>query len=246
MDHEGKPTPQSAAIVEPSKCDQNKSDNNKNWHEQNWYVGIKEGLEIIAIIVGIVVAAVMVFQLKAMIDANKIIRGQLDEMKHTREMDERAWVFVSLKDNSLEVDTNSGGVLVFNAILKNPGKTPAFITGTWSQSDISTNAMKRIDPKVDGLNIMLAPSDSCTFQVPISAVTTLKLLKGEKAYLWGTCFYKDVSENEHWTQFSFYLDKAGSQTFRTTFHNSCDDDGIKQKIKILYLRGVNFMPFLHL
>jgi hypothetical protein len=64
-------------------------------------------------------------------------KSQLDEMKRTREVDERAWVFAEITNSFASVIDQTNYVVQIK--IKNTGKTPAIITGIWDHESGNRN-----------------------------------------------------------------------------------------------------------
>lgn len=152
------------------------------------------------------------------------LRGQLNEMKRARELDERAWVFVDIKDNGLiKQDTN----VVFQAIIKNTGKTPAKITGDVSHLAVSTNEIPKYDAIVSGISAMLIPNSE--HKLPSPTFPGFILEQNMTIYIYGTVWYDDIFGEHHWIQFCYSLTEGGKYTIGQGFHVSCDDMENNQK-----------------
>jgi hypothetical protein len=151
------------------------------------------------------------------------LQGQLDEMKRTPELDERAWIFTDLPDNSLVWQSN---ICTVTVRLKNTGKTPAINVGSVEAAVTNRSQIPNFEPKVEGLKYALSPNGADFLPYPLPTQTALQLQHGKKVYLYGTIFYSDIFGREHWTQFCYSLIYQGVYVNMTPpfFHNSCDTE----------------------
>lgn len=159
-------------------------------------------------------------QLKAMQTQSDVMQEQLDEMKRTRQLDERAWV-TAFDFEPVNDDPNH----YFRVTYKNTGKTPAInCDGTIvSQFDLKKIPKKDTRPPAPENAQLLAPDGSATItslNIPFDQVNAIR--NGWAAPYWyGTIWYDDIFGNHHWSQFCVRYD--GKQTFAAPIHNSCDD-----------------------
>jgi hypothetical protein len=88
-------------------------------------------------------ASIMQGQSQILTGEWQAMQGQLEEMKRTRTLDERAWVFVTTPDNALTFSVTNA---VLNARMKNVGKTPALITSQYGFFTENSADIKPHDP----------------------------------------------------------------------------------------------------
>lgn len=149
-----------------------------------------------------------------------VMQAQLNEMKRASQLDERAWVFSSIEDNSVVVQSNSCVIMIR---FKNIGKTPAINIGTIENSTADVADVKDVDPKVEGVRSSLAPGDNINMPYQIPNNLVLKLQDGKPIYVFGTIYYDDIFGMEHWTQFCYSIFNEGRTTLQPNFHNICDE-----------------------
>lgn len=165
-------------------------------------------------------------QLAAMQTQSDVMRGQLDEMKQTRTLDERAWVVAS----DVTMGPPEDGFMKFNVTFKNSGKTPAINTQIkiFSNADIKAITTKD-DPQMPQLNMaMVAPNGSnFTFiNEPIGAMKAVGAF-----YLYGTAWYDDIFGKHHWSQFCYVVNcdtNLNIEVRPAGVHNTCDDAATNQ------------------
>jgi hypothetical protein len=149
----------------------------------------------------------------------KALQGQMEEMRVSREDDERAWVYAEIEDNSLVRD---GTNLVFYISVKNSGKTAALCTGNVLRAALDVSQINRYDPEVTGGEAVLAPNN--TIRIPQNVPPLLITYTGSNPiYLYGTIFYKDFTGKKHWTQFCYSITHSGEATGLIYGHGLTDD-----------------------
>jgi hypothetical protein len=185
-----------------------------------WFIGVQWNEMTKASKVAEKQLGVMQGQSDAMQRQSDVMLRQLDEMKHTRELDERAWVFAEIGDNSLIIEGTNCTVQIH---VKNVGKTPAVITGVYCFQTPDTNMIHSIDPQPSGMNATIIPNRN---QIVISPnIPLASVVSGVATYVGGTVYYKDMFGNTHWTQFCYALTDAGKFTKEMMLiHRACDND----------------------
>ena len=165
---------------------------------------------------------VAIRQLKSMQEQSDAMQMQLDEMRQTRFTDERAWVIPSVGDNVL-INTATN-VFIFQTQIKNEGKTPAIIIGTFVGQTGNINSIPQNDPDVTPTSGILSPSESLTLkssQIPTQAV--IGIANKIPWYIYGSVLYEDVFGHRHLTRFCVAL--SGNETIPVGLHNSFTDIG---------------------
>ncbi|HXI73830.1 MAG TPA: hypothetical protein VNN22_26100 [Verrucomicrobiae bacterium] len=190
-------------------------------------------IELLALIAAVATAWVIYAQFQEMqrttSAANGQLRtmeGQLDEMKQARIQDERAWIFVTIPNNALNLSVTNGSV---NLIMKNIGKTPALITSEYGGITEDASAIQPHDPKGINDSLMLIPNCEGSLKVIIPLNVEARIVTGTRVYVFGTVFYSDISGDSHWSQFCFSFTENGGLMLTGNFHASCDDLETKQK-----------------
>lgn len=148
------------------------------------------------------------------------LQGQLNEMKRTSELEERPWIFCTMQDNSLDIQSSS---CVVTIILKNTGKTPVVNFATTENSTANPTDIKDVDPKAEGLKYFLIPTDVYGLRYPIPQNMVLALQHGKTIYVFGTIYYFDIFGRQHWTEFCYSISNGGRNFQQTLFHNNCDE-----------------------
>jgi hypothetical protein len=153
-------------------------------------------------------------------------RTQIEQNRLANQMDERAWVFVKLADNALNVSTNFGTFIV---TMKNVGKTPALITSVFGNMAEAITDIPAHDPVGTKLNMMIIPeNEGVTKNEGVTQITfpptiESRILQNSKVYVFGTIYYSDIYGTRHWCQYCFSLSDHGNTMTQEISHNSCDD-----------------------
>ncbi len=168
------------------------------------------------------------------IEQMKVLRGQLDEMKNGRLLDERAWVVVVAYTNN-QTATN----ISFNVTAKNTGKTPALNFTMWVETQGSTNAngfgcvLPATYPRPEQLQLL--PPDGVSSKGTEGKPTDIKIgdLIGAKKtnyFLDGIIKYDDIFTNHHWTRFCWRVEwyKTNCFFYGTTIGNYTDENETNQ------------------
>lgn len=189
---------------------------------------IKYWFELGGILAGLAVLYILVRQYQEMVKTTNVAIGQLGVMQgqlSEMQIDERAWVFIDIQNNSLSPD---GTNFLLTATAKNAGKTVGLVTGTFEKIAIKTNDIPPQDPEITGLKIMLPPDKPITLPYSVNQL----LITGSKyfpVYVFGTIFYEDISGKKHWTQFCYSITEGGFKVTAMSIHSSCDDLEKQQK-----------------
>jgi hypothetical protein len=159
------------------------------WGKFERWIRFGEFLAFVAAIVG---ACFIGRQLHLARDQLNAAQGQLEEMKRTRELDERAWISPYLTDNNMIFTTNG---LRFRIDIKNSGKTPAILTSFWDgQSDNTNDIPSGIDPDGTSFSMFVSPNDESvrlfTTSVPIKGLNAIA--NKTPWYVFGSVIYRDA------------------------------------------------------
>jgi hypothetical protein len=162
----------------------------------------------------------------------KFAQRQLDEINHTRSLDERAWITIDdfiIQSNMAE----HPNMIYVTPVAKNIGRTPAINCAVLVSSTFDTNAIKRITT----IQNPAAYHDRATIVEPGKTVgfdpepndftfypTDFKIRKESPLYIYGTVFYDDIFGQHHWVQFGCGIVQF-SPSLKLYFlpNNSCDD-----------------------
>jgi hypothetical protein len=172
---------------------------------------VKFYLEMAGIIFGVIMVVIISIQTWCIYEQWKV-------MKQTRIMDERAWVFVSFPNNALNISITNSFVEV---IIKNIGKTPAFITSDYA--NVTNNIFQSHDPIGNKAGFMITPNQECSLIIPITPYGVAGILSNAKVYVFGTVYYSDIFTSNHWSQFCFSFANNGVTMKTENAHSSCDD-----------------------
>jgi hypothetical protein len=219
----------------------NTTDNQKNLTKWELFERVVKVVECLAFI-GAVVSAffigvqwsemanatkVATDQLKAMQGQADIMKGQLDEMKRTRSLDERAWVIPTQPCVVISPIGDSGSMSV-KIQYKNTGKTPSIkttciICGTTNFNDIIIGKNEGFPTNSKNFG-MLSPNETMNSLLGDINKETVQFIKsGNLYYFYGTIYYEDIFTNPHWTKFAYISGTNLDETFPIAIHNSCDD-----------------------
>lgn len=148
------------------------------------------------------------------------LRGQLDAMKETTELDERAWIYPQLMNDALVLD---GTNLTFYVLIKNAGKTPALLTGGIVRAAVDFRNIARFDQETGGAEDVLLPDES--LKMPLSLPPGIVIYNGfNPVYVYGTVWYQDIFHNRHWTQYCYLLSQNGRITSQVLNTHGLTDD----------------------
>ena len=149
-----------------------------------------------------------------------IAHKQLDQNKLANQIDERAWVFVTIPDNAFSTGTNSGTVAT---IIKNVGKTAALINTFYSGLTVNPATIPTNDPPGTAYNFMIIPQTEKTINMVIPIGYEAAIYNNSSVYCFGTVYYSDIFNNRHWCQFCFSFHNNGLTMTPENFHSACDD-----------------------
>ncbi len=219
------PRNRTGADDNPIPISQHHSDEKKKYSVEWW----KPRAEIFGIFAALALLAVNGCQAWITGKAVNVSKGQLEEMRNQRVMDERAWVFVT----ELATIPQSNSV-TFVVKFKNSGRTPAF--------DLQTTAGQvQINPPYDERNLppdvsrgiasldnrppeyqnIMAPNEELVMAVK-SVDDQPTIDRKRTSYIYGKIWYNDIFKRPHWTTFCGMYET--NKIFRAAgFHNSCDD-----------------------
>jgi hypothetical protein len=164
-------------------------------------------------------------QLDAIQTQSGIMQRQLDEMKRTSQLDERAWV------NAFQLNRrpfgNTTDFVYFVVSFKNTGKTPAIDTRAKIYEAFSLDNVPPKDPQLPIGGALLPPGVDCnvtTANQPMYIKTFQDIYSGKMDfYMYGTVWYNDISGHPHWSQFCWIVDLKYTTFLPAPIHNSCDD-----------------------
>jgi hypothetical protein len=188
----------------------------------------KTRLEIAGMLVGLGVGVLLFFQWREMVAATKATQGQLNEMKRTRVLDERAWVVAT---GEIAMSQNND-MVVFSVPYKNTGKTPAinFESVTGWQTNQSLIPNEDAYPFLNNHQGVCAPDDGGKLPTaPMPAIILSDVSKNSRQiFIFGTIWYDDIFGGHHWSRFAYSLnqDPMNKSIIRISslqIHNSCDD-----------------------
>jgi hypothetical protein len=193
-------------------------------------VGIAAGFAVLLVLVGqycemVKATKVTEGQLKAMQSQSDVMQGQLNEMRRTRILDERAWVAPIQSGLIISPIGDSGSTFV-QIQYKNTGKTPAvnavcIFGSTTNFDDIGKNE----GYPTNSSNFGMIPPDVISHSDigAINGFTVQDIKGGMTYYIFGKIWYDDIFGNRHWTTFSYLIETNFTEYFSTAIHNSCDD-----------------------
>jgi hypothetical protein len=150
----------------------------------------------------------------------RVFQDQLEEMKQARMEDERAWVFVTIPNNALDVSSTNAVITIMD---KNVGKTPAVIMSTFGSMAIDSKRIPLHDPPGSSTSLMLVPNQEAKVMINLPEVVKQGILLNIKIFIYGTVCYRDINQKTHWTQFCFSFSQNGAYMQPENFHNACDD-----------------------
>lgn len=160
----------------------------------------------------------------AAVEQSKILQGQLTEMRETRKLAERAWVFpykVQMRTNEIEHE------YIFEVVFKNSGQSPAIRTKIrfGHAAGVNPDFIPNSDPEPTNGSGMIAPGAEIFDRtaVPISEVTNW-IGSGRNLYLFGTIWYNDIFGIRHWTQYCVQASKNLKAFGPVQRHNQCDEN----------------------
>jgi hypothetical protein len=235
---ENPPNPPPVMATEHSP--ENQKHSKETWNALPIWVKFERVFRAVEFVVLVVGVPFVVFQgceiqksTNAAVTQAQLMQRQLDEMRKSREGDQRAWVVsgqgVALFDAEAQSHMLTG--VSFNVPIKNIGRTPAInvVTGIgeyFKRSDVPTN-----DPYPAVNSYMLSPS--ADVYIPTKGFLSDTevydfITNGGAFYIEGTIWYDDIFGHHHWTQFCITPNADMSRFAYTDFHNTCDDAQTKQ------------------
>ncbi len=166
-----------------------------------------------------------------MAESVSAVRQSTISADHSMRVDQRAWI--GLLDIKIVQFLSAGQDFVVRVSIKNTGKTPAtdVIFHARLQA-ISKGAVPNYSYGDTGGSGMMLPQSIGTHEIgmghPVPADTSRALARGERTmFLHGRIEYKDIFGDEHWTNWCYYLEGYGLETF-TAYkeHNDTDDQKV--------------------
>jgi hypothetical protein len=128
--------------------------------------------------------------------------------------------FVTIPNNALDI---SGTNAIIKTTDKNIGKTPALITHVFGSAAIDPKQIPLHDSFGSESSLVLIPNQEGNIVTTLPSVIKQAILQNIKIYVYGTVFYRDINQKNHWSQFCFCFDQNGILMLSQSFHNSCDD-----------------------
>ena len=189
----------------------------------------KDKLELGGFFVAIIVAICVIVQSCETIKTTRSTAQQVVEMQKDRNLDERAWVFITGEVH--ETISNDRNSAFFELMYKNSGKTPALnvqdiVSWTEDGAHIANVDDYPSVPNHQGLWGPQAEGRIQTATIPKQYFTDIA--NGIPCFIYGTIWYDDIFGSHHWSQFCMKVSRSpvdANVILYSAFpiHNSCDD-----------------------
>jgi hypothetical protein len=229
-DAEGPPSP---PLGPPAQhCPEHNDDARDEWkYLKAWgkFERVVKVTECLALLAGVITAFFIGYQWKEMRKASGDAEKQLDEMKRTRILDERAWVgaFHVIVENGSKEPTDSQ----FRVEFQNTGKTPALkvsahvlasnvVFVNWELIDREHAQMQTNWLANSGLLAPNAIGSVTTDEIDMATEKAIE--KGMPYYVYGKIWYDDVFGEHHWSEFCYLITLPNFSALPVSPHNTCD------------------------